>query len=394
MLFVHDGERQLFESDILFDQGVRADQQVDGAVGEGCQQGAAGGRRSAPEQHADDDAERPQQRLHDFRMLPGEDLSRRQQHRLQADVRHVVYRHRCDHRLAGADVTLQQAVHRLWAGDVLEDLPRRRALGIRQLERQRRDESPRRRLIEGDLVSGMGLAGALRLLHRNLVEKHLLESEPAAGVIEDFQRVGEVDLPDGVGSGHEPATLHELGREYLLQLVRQPEQGPDLRSEPARGQPFGFRIDGHDASRVAGIIRDLFVLGVFHEKATVEVNLPRHENLIPLVKIVRNVRLVKPDHVQLSRVVGDGRLPHVFARGELPLDLVHASPNGRPHARPDPGNRHHAAEILVAAREVEQQIANGSNPEALELAAVRGVDPGDGGHRIIQGKPWHDQAIR
>ena len=69
-------------------------------------------------------------------MLLGEHLSRRDKHRLMAGTRRLQHGRDRDHGLAGTDLALQQALHRIFAGhvraDIIDDLP----LAAGQRERQ------------------------------------------------------------------------------------------------------------------------------------------------------------------------------------------------------------------------------------------------------------------
>lgn len=51
---------------------------------------------------------------------------------------------------AGADITLEEAIHGQVAAEILEDFPRGATLGVGQSERQARDEGFGRLLVEGD----------------------------------------------------------------------------------------------------------------------------------------------------------------------------------------------------------------------------------------------------
>jgi len=146
-------------------------------------------------------------------------------------------------------------------------------------------------------------------------------------------------------------------------------------------------------ARVAG---DLFIFGVLHHQAAVEVDLTREENLISLTEVVGDVGLVEPHHIQLTGIVGNRRPGdlHVLARRELPRDVVDARPDGGLHPGPDPGDWRYVPKVAVFSGEVEQEIADRLHAHPLQLAAVGRVDPGDGGHRVVERQPWHDQAIR
>ena len=69
-------------------------------------------------------------------MLLGQDLGRRHERHLQSVLHRDERREQRDDGLAGADVALQQAVHRLRALQIVDDLLQRLPLPGRQPERQ------------------------------------------------------------------------------------------------------------------------------------------------------------------------------------------------------------------------------------------------------------------
>ena len=138
MLLVDYRERQRLEDDVLLDQRLRADHEIDVAAFDRRQQVTA--RRGGHPPRQQRDAIRPAIEGLDDRpvVLLGQDLGRRHERDL------VVVLHRDDRRqerhdrLAGADIALQQALHRPAALHVGDDLGKRVALSFSQLERQHR----------------------------------------------------------------------------------------------------------------------------------------------------------------------------------------------------------------------------------------------------------------
>src|SRR5436309_14751893 len=129
---------------------------------------------------------------------------------MEAGFGYVMHRHRRHHRFARAAVALQQSVHRLGFHHVLEELPRRLALGVGELEGQGCDERPRHVLIEGYGVGGMSFTRSLSQLIRELVEEDFLELKAAACSLEGFHRFRKVDLLDGGGARGEAASRNDL----------------------------------------------------------------------------------------------------------------------------------------------------------------------------------------
>src|SRR3989442_1354943 len=110
-------------------------------------------------------------------MLTCKDLRRCQQHRLETGVRRMVHGHRRHHRLARSDVAFEEPVHRLPAGEILEDLPGGDPLGVGELERQAVDEAARSRIVEAYRLRGQSLSGPLGHLGGDLQHEHRLAFE-------------------------------------------------------------------------------------------------------------------------------------------------------------------------------------------------------------------------
>ena len=122
---------EIVEGDAGLEEGVGADQQVDGAVGEAGEDRLALAALLAAGEDGEADAGGLGQRRDGAGVLANQQLGRRHQRRLAAgldDVRGGEQRH---HRLARADVALEQAQHALGRGEVGLDLGERRAAGCR-----------------------------------------------------------------------------------------------------------------------------------------------------------------------------------------------------------------------------------------------------------------------
>ena len=137
MLLVDHGQREVGELDIFLHQRMRADHEMDRAVGQAAQRllllllaVAAGEQRQA---HAGRLGERRDGGV----VLAGQKLGRRHEGRLRAGLDADQHGEEGDHRLAAADIALQQADHALGLGHVGFDLADRGLLARRQVERQR-----------------------------------------------------------------------------------------------------------------------------------------------------------------------------------------------------------------------------------------------------------------
>ena len=121
--------------------------------------------------------------------------------RLVAGLHGGQERHHGHDRLAGADVALQEAVHRDRAGQVRPDLGPDALLRRREGEGQAREE-PRRRARRAGARATPRLAGLPPAPERqaDLEHEEVLEGEPAAGRLHVLEPLREVDGP--VRRGH------------------------------------------------------------------------------------------------------------------------------------------------------------------------------------------------
>ena len=172
-------EAQLVERDGLLGQRVRADDEVDRAARELREHLAPLRRRERAGQRRDAKPRRVEQPANRQVVLVGQDLGRRHERDLQAVLHRDERREQRDDRLAGADVALQQPVHRLGALHVGDDFAQRRLLAVGQLERQ---HLPRR--LADAIVDDHGAALAIGRVpplaqdQPGLKQEELLEDQP------------------------------------------------------------------------------------------------------------------------------------------------------------------------------------------------------------------------
>ncbi len=99
-----------------------ADQEIDVALGEPCQQGGALAPALAAGENGDPDAGGVGQRRDRLEMLAGKDFGRRHHGRLSAGRNRRRASKQRHHGLSGADVALQQAQHSLGPGEIAGDV--------------------------------------------------------------------------------------------------------------------------------------------------------------------------------------------------------------------------------------------------------------------------------
>jgi hypothetical protein len=179
VLLIDDHQAQLAKSHIALDQSVRAHQQVNVAVCDRAQQTPA-----LPARHPADQQSRSHPALRQVLFktivrLAGENL-RRQQHGHLGPVGNRRERRVDRNRsLAAADVTLEQAGHRLVTRQIVHDLTHGTVLGRGQRERQTGADAlihHRRRHQPGRVAQTTQLAAAL--LHGELHEQQFVIGQP------------------------------------------------------------------------------------------------------------------------------------------------------------------------------------------------------------------------
>ena len=228
-----------------------ADHDVDRAVGEPGEHVLALGagdpvreqldaQRTLAEQvvgigHADAGEQRP----HAGGVLLGQHLGRRHQRALVPALHRGEQRRHGHDRLAGADVALQQPVHRVRDGEVGVDLGDRPPLGAGERERQRRVEAPHE--LAADLVRdarAVALERALAQHQHQLDPQQLVERQPAPGLLLVAHRLGQVDLRERHAAVDEREPLrtalgHRVGD---AALVAAPQRLLDQAGDLPRGQ--------------------------------------------------------------------------------------------------------------------------------------------------------------
>ncbi len=178
VLLVDDGDGEVGELDGLLDQRVRADGELRFTGGE-LRPGRSmllRGQRAGEQDHAD--SELAARLLDGEEMLLGKRLGRRHQRALAPVLDGAQQRVERDDRLPGADVALQQPLHRHGTGEIRVELADRLLLPGGELEREQlavaRDQLAGRAERRGDRL--LRLAAAAR--DSDLEQEQLVEREP------------------------------------------------------------------------------------------------------------------------------------------------------------------------------------------------------------------------
>ena len=206
-------------------------------------------------------------------MLLGEYFGGRHHRRLAAGIHRGEAADRGDDGLAAADVALQQPLHRMRLGEVLEDLRHRAPLRPRQAERQPSQEALQQRPVRGQ---GQRIARAsrpVRHAHRQLLREQLIELDAPpceAGSLDEVPRRrtgrGMVERADAGGNvGEFVAAPHRLGQRFAELCLFQ--RLVDEFSQQILRQARGRRIDRRQRLRQRFALVDDAVARMHHLRA-------------------------------------------------------------------------------------------------------------------------------
>ena len=280
MLLVDHGQGEVGELDVLLHQRMRADHEMDRAVGQALQRllllllaVAAGEQRQA---HAGRFGERRDGGV----MLAGQKLGRRHEGGLRARLDADQHGEEGDHGLAAADIALQQADHALGLAEVGLDLADRGVLAGRQLERQRRQRQLAQAAVAFGDVSGDAAVVMAHQGDRELAGQKLVEGEARAcrmhrrevALLGRRVSLGERRLPVG------PAIAGEIRRVLpFRQLRRALDGGGDRLLHRPLGEAGGQAIDRLDPQDRLALVERHDMVGVRHlHLALVEIDLAAH----------------------------------------------------------------------------------------------------------------------
>ena len=403
MLLVDDRESQLAECHLLLHERMCADHHLNRSAGELRQDLAALSCRGCAGQQGDAEPGLFEQPADVQVMLLGENLGRRHKRDLQA-VLHGD--ERCHERydcLAGADVPLQQPVHRLRALHVGHNFANDGFLIARQLEWQDlADGFPRR--IGDDYGASFPLRiGAPFPQHDpKLKEKELLEDQATVS-----RRSERVEIRD---RGARLRKVHLLQRRAAIdQLLPPPDRHRqrirqfrrenlqrlmDERALHLGGQLSRFFVDWDDSAgmqrlvdRVAGLpgfailITDDFVLGALHLQAVrIQLQLSVEDHVLMGAEHVLQKRLVEPDGAHAAGRIAYQHFENLESRAaRRPNAAAEDFPaDSRGNVGFQGGNRLEVPAILVpCGKPVQQildcreadvfQVGGASRPDALQI---------------------------
>ena len=250
MLLVDDRDGEVGELHFSLDERVRPHGDADVARGDELMGGPPLARREARGEQGDADAELSAERLDRQEVLLRERLRRRHQRSLAPSLDRPQQRVERDRRLPGADVPLEQPLHRRREGEVGVDLHDRRVLRSRERERQRAavpgDELRRRRERLCDEHLALGRAPPQRELQR----EELVEREAAAGALRLVLRARAVESHDRVRAERQRLGRADCRRQRLAGVPGERERRVGDRAQGLLRQIRRRRVDGREVGRL------------------------------------------------------------------------------------------------------------------------------------------------
>ena len=201
----------------------------------------------------DADAERLQQAAEIQEVLLSENLRRRHERGLEARLHAQQHRAHRHERLAGADIAVQQAIHRTRAGEIVADLRDGPLLRTRERERQRRVQTPHDFTRSAVRFAALGFQLRALRTHRELHREKFLQHEMLPRLCEILPRLWKVHLPQRPRARHPVERgRHELRDHIILQPLQHIPHDPP---QDARREPLGRCVDGHDALEMDALLR-------------------------------------------------------------------------------------------------------------------------------------------
>ncbi len=269
VLLVDDDEPELGEADLVLDERVGAHDDA-GRPRLHVQQCLAPGRRAErPGEQRDargvvgrvelpGAAERAEQGAQRAGVLGGQHLGGRQHRRLRTGVDDLQHRPQRDDGLAGADVALDEPVHRVGTGQVGGDLGPDRLLARGEGERQRRVEGLQQPSGPGRERRGRAGDGGLAAQRQRQLHAHrLVPDEPVPGRVVVRLGVGHVDAAQRLPQAGQPLGPPQLHRQRVGGVVEQLEHlAHAARDVPGR-ELAGGRVDRHERADLVVVAQRL-----------------------------------------------------------------------------------------------------------------------------------------
>ena len=261
-------------------------------------------------------------------VLLREDLGRRHERHLQTVLHRDQRREQRDDRLAGADVPLQQPVHRPRLLQIVDDFLQRVLLTVGQLERQHRARRVADAIVDANRQRLLlGRRGVAARQHAHLKDEGFLENQtPLRRGRERVQRLDRqvggrkvCGHQGGVARRQPEANAHVLWQrigKFGRQLLQNVEDQPPLHLRRDGARLLVHRHDAPGVDRLAFLVIEDFVLRVGDLQADRAAHLDQavEHHVLAAHEDIFEVRLVQPRRPQRSGPVVDRRLEDLEPR--------------------------------------------------------------------------------
>ena len=181
VLFVDDGQGEIVERHLVLKQRMGAEQQVDVAEREPVEDFRARAAALAPGEDGDVEACGLGQRRDGGEMLAGEQLGRRHERRLPAGLDHRRRGEQRHHRLAGADIALQQPQHALGQSEIVDDVVERLLLRMGERIGQAFQDARAQGSGDGGAAAGLAAHMCAQQRQRQLAGEQFVIGKPRPG---------------------------------------------------------------------------------------------------------------------------------------------------------------------------------------------------------------------
>ncbi len=365
VLLVDDGHGEIGERDAALDQCVRPDDDLGRAR---FDLGAGPLRAGAPRQEQRADAEARTEGLDRHEVLLRKGLGGNHERALGSGLDRTHERIEGDDGLPGADVSLEEPLHRNGLGEIAVDLRDRPLLMLGQLEGKLGpvpgDERPRRRQRSRKGVFLAATAG-----NRDLEAEQLIEREPPASLLGLVQIGREVHGGEGVAANR----MLELRRQRVdhIGCARRERRAGKL-PEPGGGNLLACAVHGREVGRRACLAE---IVRAHLESMTAE-PAPQPKRG-PGDELLRQPRLVEPAGRDRTGRIGDLRGDDREAAARPPNACPpHDAGDRHLLVAPELRDRDLVGRAFVAPRPAVEQIADRDDTERREALRQGGPDAG------------------
>ncbi len=366
VLLVDDDQRKTIEGDAALKHRMRADDDGRGAASDASQPPFALALLHLAGEVFDLDVQRREPARQVGVVLLGEQLGRRHQRALITAACGGEHRRCGHHRLAAADIALHQPQHRPTRRKIDADFGYHAALRLSEAERQHRFERVGAAIQIRELRRRPRANLATQQAHAQLVREQLLADQPL------LRRMGSFDQQSGLvraaGRMQAAQRRQRIRRRQARQLRGQMhvgrgefQSGFDQPAQPRLGDAGGQRIDRRQ--RVAdlergGIVGDA-IFGMHHLRP-LRTEAHRAVSLHPAALDEGRLlaRIEMEEAQQQAAVTVGNHDPQLAPAGITHVGNLDPRPHQRVGAVREVGQRGDVAAVLVARRQMKQQIAD------------------------------------